>query len=150
MNDYFTFFYVKHFELPMCMKCAIQINLPCLAYIKIFWDVPVCVCLHCLYYFFLCTGSLSPRQTPCVWKHKILSDSDYCSKVFLGDVRFRFFLLSVNRIHYNTLICCSSNISDYYQLKMVLNEVWKPLQGPDSLINWKFRKTVFIWNINLL
>ncbi len=28
MNDYFTFFYVKHFELPMCMKCAIQINLP--------------------------------------------------------------------------------------------------------------------------
>ncbi len=31
MNDYFTFFYVKHFELPMCMKCAIQINLPCLA-----------------------------------------------------------------------------------------------------------------------
>ncbi len=32
MNDYFTFFYVKHFELPMCMKCAIQINLPCLAY----------------------------------------------------------------------------------------------------------------------
>ncbi len=30
MNDYFTFFYVKHFELPMCMKCAIQINLPCL------------------------------------------------------------------------------------------------------------------------
>ncbi len=32
MNDYFTFFYVKHFELPLCMKCAIQINLPCLAY----------------------------------------------------------------------------------------------------------------------
>ncbi len=32
VNDYFTFFYVKHFELPMCMKCAIQINLPCLAY----------------------------------------------------------------------------------------------------------------------
>ncbi len=31
MNDYFTFFYVKHFELPLCMKCAIQINLPCLA-----------------------------------------------------------------------------------------------------------------------
>ncbi len=31
MNDYLTFFYVKHFELPMCMKCAIQINLPCLA-----------------------------------------------------------------------------------------------------------------------
>ncbi len=31
MNDYFTFFYVKHIELPMCMKCAIQINLPCLA-----------------------------------------------------------------------------------------------------------------------
>ncbi len=31
MNDYFTFFYVKHFELPMCMKCAIQINLLCLA-----------------------------------------------------------------------------------------------------------------------
>ncbi len=31
VNDYFTFFYVKHFELPMCMKCAIQINLPCLA-----------------------------------------------------------------------------------------------------------------------
>ncbi len=31
MNDYFTFFYVKHFELPMCIKCAIQINLPCLA-----------------------------------------------------------------------------------------------------------------------
>ncbi len=30
MNDYFTF-YVKHFELPLCMKCAIQINLPCLA-----------------------------------------------------------------------------------------------------------------------
>ncbi len=30
MNDYFTFFYVKHFELPLCMKCAIQINLPCL------------------------------------------------------------------------------------------------------------------------
>ncbi len=30
MNDYFTFFYVKHFELPMCMKCAIQINWPCL------------------------------------------------------------------------------------------------------------------------
>ncbi len=28
---YFTFFYVKHFELPLCMKCAIQINLPCLA-----------------------------------------------------------------------------------------------------------------------
>ncbi len=24
-------FYVKHFELPLCMKCAIQINLPCLA-----------------------------------------------------------------------------------------------------------------------
>ncbi len=23
--------FVKHFELPMCMKCAIQINLPCLA-----------------------------------------------------------------------------------------------------------------------
>ncbi len=22
-NDYFTFFYVKHFELPLCMKCAI-------------------------------------------------------------------------------------------------------------------------------
>ncbi len=22
---------VKHFELPLCMKCAIQINLPCLA-----------------------------------------------------------------------------------------------------------------------
>ncbi len=33
MNDYFTLFYVKHFELPMCMKCAIQINLPCLALI---------------------------------------------------------------------------------------------------------------------
>ncbi len=31
MNDYFTFFYVKHFELPLCMKCAVQINLPCLA-----------------------------------------------------------------------------------------------------------------------
>ncbi len=31
VNDYFTFFYVKHFELPLCMKCAIQINLPCLA-----------------------------------------------------------------------------------------------------------------------
>ncbi len=31
MNDYFTLFYVKHFELPLCMKCAIQINLPCLA-----------------------------------------------------------------------------------------------------------------------
>ncbi len=30
MNDYFTFFDVKHFELPLCMKCAIQINLPCL------------------------------------------------------------------------------------------------------------------------
>ncbi len=32
VNEYFTFFYVKHFELPMCMKCAIQINLalPCL------------------------------------------------------------------------------------------------------------------------
>ncbi len=33
VNDYFTFFYVKHFELPMCMKCAIQITclaLPCL------------------------------------------------------------------------------------------------------------------------
>ncbi len=29
VNDYFTFFYVKHFELPMCMKCAIQIT--CLA-----------------------------------------------------------------------------------------------------------------------
>ncbi len=28
VNDYFTFFYVKHFELPLCMKCAIQINLP--------------------------------------------------------------------------------------------------------------------------
>ncbi len=23
---------VKHFELPMCMKCAIQINLPCLVF----------------------------------------------------------------------------------------------------------------------
>ncbi len=23
VNDYFTFFYVKHFELPLCMKCAI-------------------------------------------------------------------------------------------------------------------------------
>ncbi len=22
-NDYFTSFYVKHFELPLCMKCAI-------------------------------------------------------------------------------------------------------------------------------
>ncbi len=33
MNDYFTFFYVKHFELPLCMKCAIQIKLPCLAYV---------------------------------------------------------------------------------------------------------------------
>ncbi len=40
MNDYFTFFYVKHFELPMCMKCAIQINLPCLA-------LP-CLALPCL------------------------------------------------------------------------------------------------------
>ncbi len=30
-NDYFTSFYVKHFELPLCMKCAILINLPCLA-----------------------------------------------------------------------------------------------------------------------
>ncbi len=29
--DYFTFFYVKHFELPLCMTCAISINLPCLA-----------------------------------------------------------------------------------------------------------------------
>ncbi len=38
MNDYFTFFYVKHFELPMCMKCAIQINLPCLA-------LPNCIAL---------------------------------------------------------------------------------------------------------
>ncbi len=23
LNDYFTYFYVKHFELPLCMKCAI-------------------------------------------------------------------------------------------------------------------------------
>ncbi len=23
LNDYFTSFYVKHFELPLCMKCAI-------------------------------------------------------------------------------------------------------------------------------
>ncbi len=22
-NDYFTSFYVKHFELPLCMRCAI-------------------------------------------------------------------------------------------------------------------------------
>ncbi len=28
-NVYFTSFYVMHFELPLCMKCAI--NLPCLA-----------------------------------------------------------------------------------------------------------------------
>ncbi len=31
VNDYFTFYYVKHFELPLCMKCAIQINLSSLA-----------------------------------------------------------------------------------------------------------------------
>ncbi len=30
VSYYFTSFYVNHFELPLCMKCAIQINLPCL------------------------------------------------------------------------------------------------------------------------
>ncbi len=28
-NEYFTSFCVKHFELPLCTKCAI-LNLPCL------------------------------------------------------------------------------------------------------------------------
>ncbi len=44
MNDYFTFFYVKHFELPLCMKCAIQINLPCLALPIIIIDIVVVAC----------------------------------------------------------------------------------------------------------
>ena len=28
----FALIYVKHTELPLCMKCAIEINLPCLAF----------------------------------------------------------------------------------------------------------------------
>ncbi len=49
MNDYFTFFYVKHFELPMCMKCAIQINLPCLTFkfmVKPLPDHNYFLCFH--------------------------------------------------------------------------------------------------------
>ncbi len=43
MNDYFTFFYVKHFELPLCMKCAIQINLPCLNFSTVSQAVISCL-----------------------------------------------------------------------------------------------------------
>ncbi len=52
VNDYFTFFYVKHFELPMCMKCAIQINLPCLALpcLKHSWIIGINCSLNVLYH----------------------------------------------------------------------------------------------------
>ncbi len=55
------------------------------------------------------------------------------------------------RNYSNMLICCSRTISDYYQCWKQLCcfiFLWKLLHFifQDNLMNWKFKRTVFIWN----
>ncbi len=59
------------------------------------------------------------------------------------------------RNHSNMLICCSRNISDYYQcletvvLHNISVETVIQLIFQDSQMNRKFKRTAFIWNRNL-
>ncbi len=58
------------------------------------------------------------------------------------------------RNHNNMLICCSRNISDYYQCwKQLCCTIflWKLMHfiSQDSQINRKFKRTAFIWNIEI-
>ncbi len=72
MNDYFTFFYVKHFELPLCMKCAIQINLPCLALYNFGYGQLT------IYRSFLILGSRHALRTTTCHSNRIKVNTFFC------------------------------------------------------------------------
>ncbi len=110
------------------------------------------MCMSVLFNF-LCTCSSCHQDKFFVYANTLdneaLSDSDYCSKVFLCDVRVRFFLFSVRIFILIFRFVAKETLILLSQLKIVLNEVWKPLGLYDSLMNWKFRKTVYLFE-NLL
>ncbi len=82
VNDYFTFFYVKHFELPMCMKCAIQINLPCLA-------LPYTYTIQNYTLMFLLETKMPWRQIPS-WNKKAVAFTNETAIAYQGQLNAGF------------------------------------------------------------
>ncbi len=93
----------------------------------------------------------------CFWKRSLL----FTKAAFIWLKYYRIWIFSIItpvfrvtwsfRNHSNILICFSKNISDYYQCwnqLCCLIFLWK-LWFQDSLMNWKFRRTAFVWNINI-
>ncbi len=76
------------------------------------------------------------------------------SKLYFQHHYFSLQCHMIFRNHNNMLICCSRNISDYYQCwKQLCCTIflWKLMHFifHDSQMNRKFKRTAFIWNRNL-